>query len=78
MESELEHNLKDKTIICVDCGNPFHFSIGEQLFFASKRLSDPKRCASCRRKRRRTLNPDPRIANFDDIIARGQEGIQTW
>jgi hypothetical protein len=59
MESRSTSNLKDITLICCDCGGTFHFSIGEQLYFASKQLSQPKRCPSCRRKRRSTLVPDP-------------------
>ena len=29
-------NLKDKTIICKDCGEEFVFSVNEQQFYAEK------------------------------------------
>lgn len=47
-----------KTLSCVDCGATFIFTAGEQRYFASKGLSIPKRCPSCRQKRRNTLVPD--------------------
>jgi hypothetical protein len=64
MKSESQGNLRDITLTCCDCNHPFHFSIGEQVFFASKQLSQPKRCPSCRRKRRSTLVPDRQGMNF--------------
>ncbi|MFC1892798.1 zinc-ribbon domain containing protein [Chloroflexota bacterium] len=36
------------------------FFAGEQAFYYSKSLSQPKRCKSCREKRRRLLVPDER------------------
>lgn len=49
---------QDKTISCIDCGATFIFSVGEQHYFASKGLSEPKRCPQCRKRRRDTLVPD--------------------
>ena len=43
---------EDKTLKCIDCEEEFVFSAGEQRFFREKNLSDPKRCASCRAKKR--------------------------
>ena len=40
-------SLKDKTIICVNCSQPFIFTVGEQLYFISKGLNEPKRCRPC-------------------------------
>jgi len=48
--------LEDKTIACVDCGNKFIFTVGEQRYFLSKELSEPKRCRECRLVRKLTLN----------------------
>ena len=43
----------DRTITCVDCGQPFVFSAAEQEVFANRGFTnDPKRCASCRATRR--------------------------
>ncbi|MGE3076447.1 MAG: zinc-ribbon domain containing protein [Dehalococcoidia bacterium] len=40
----------DKTIVCVDCGDSFTFTAGEQEFHASKGFtSEPRRCPNCRR-----------------------------
>jgi len=48
----------DRILHCIDCGSEFIFTIGEQLYFASKQLSTPKRCRRCRLERRRSLVPD--------------------
>lgn len=39
-------------ITCRDCGQEFIFTIGEQDFYESKGLTQPKRCLSCRDARR--------------------------
>lgn len=40
---------QDKTLTCVECGNEFIFTVGEQEFYAEKGLpNDPKRCKACR------------------------------
>ena len=44
--------FQDKTLNCVDCGTPFVWTAGEQLFFADKNFkNEPKRCKSCKTKR---------------------------
>lgn len=44
---------KDKTIKCIDCGEEFTFTAGEQEFYAEKGFTnEPKRCKSCRDKRK--------------------------
>jgi len=61
MEGMLKANslkVENKTLVCVDCGAPFVFSVGEQRYFLSKGLSIPKRCPNCRHKRRQTLVPE--------------------
>lgn len=45
-------NFVDKTITCSDCGQEFTLSAGEQQFFATKGLFEPKRCPLCRQKRK--------------------------
>jgi len=40
---------KDKQLVCVECGQEFTFTAGEQLFFADRGLSnEPKRCRTCK------------------------------
>ena len=48
-------NFKDQILECIDCQRNFTFSRGEQLYFASKGLSTPKRCPQCRLKHKQTL-----------------------
>ena len=45
--------LKDKTIICKDCGQEFVFTVNEQKFYAEKGLThEPVRCADCRKAKK--------------------------
>ena len=45
--------LKDKTIVCKDCGQEFIFSVNEQQFYAEKGFTnEPARCKTCRDKRK--------------------------
>ena len=38
----------DQTIACIGCGADFIFTVGEQEFFASRKLNKtPKRCKAC-------------------------------
>jgi len=50
-------NFKDKQLICVDCGESFIWSAGEQAYYFSKGLSQPKRDKACRELRKRTILP---------------------
>lgn len=39
----------DRTITCVDCGEQFTWTAGEQVFFHDKGLkNEPKRCKPCK------------------------------
>jgi hypothetical protein len=47
--------FQDRILTCVDCGDEFTWSAGEQAFFQEKGLtSEPKRCQDCRRARKNT------------------------
>ena len=50
--------LDDRLLHCLDRGADFTFTFGEQRYFFSKGLSQPKRCPECRLKRRLSLIPD--------------------
>ena len=51
--------LSDKTLTCVDCGNEFTFTVGEQEFFASKGFTnEPRRCPQDRGARRNQQRGD--------------------
>ncbi|MEI8388881.1 MAG: CxxC-x17-CxxC domain-containing protein [bacterium] len=45
-------NFTDQELQCADCGQGFTFSAEDQEFYAQKRYSTPKRCASCRANRK--------------------------
>ncbi|MBI1799361.1 MAG: zinc-ribbon domain containing protein [Candidatus Eisenbacteria bacterium] len=46
-------NGEDRSITCVDCGEEFIFTAGEQAFYQEKGLTNaPTRCKSCREKRK--------------------------
>ena len=40
---------QDRSIVCVDCGEDFTWTVGEQVFFHDKGLrNEPKRCKPCK------------------------------
>ena len=42
-------DFQDRSIGCVDCGEQFVWTAGEQVFFHDKGLkNEPKRCKSCK------------------------------
>jgi hypothetical protein len=70
-------SLKDKAIRCSDCGTTFIFSAGEQEQFVSRgNANTPKRCPSCRAKKKmerygdgdHNYSPDPGGKWFVELI----------
>jgi len=46
--------LEDKQLVCIECGNSFSFTVGEQQFYKEKGFeNEPKRCPACRSRRKR-------------------------
>lgn len=44
--------FQDKNLKCIDCGQDFVFTAGEQLFFYDKQFkNEPKRCKACKTQR---------------------------
>jgi len=44
--------FQDKELKCADCGQPFVFTAGEQLFFHDRKfINTPKRCKPCKARR---------------------------
>ena len=43
---------QDLSIACAECRRTFIFEAGEQKFYKMRGLTPPKRCQSCRNKRR--------------------------
>ncbi len=51
-----EPNFVDADILCIDCGNEFVWTIGEQTFFRDKGLKNPpKRCKDCKQAKNERL-----------------------
>jgi CxxC-x17-CxxC domain-containing protein len=72
---------QDREITCLDCGQPFVFTAGEQEFYARKGFKEePKRCKSCRdqRKVRRTDGAEAGAAGSseDDVAVRGPREVR--
>ncbi|HZS08600.1 MAG TPA: zinc-ribbon domain containing protein [Blastocatellia bacterium] len=44
--------MPDKQIECADCRRSFTVTEGEQEFFQSRGMSEPKRCKECRQARK--------------------------
>ena len=52
--------VQDKSLRCVDCGDDFIWTAGEQLFFADKQFkNEPKRCKTCKAKRANRASAGP-------------------
>lgn len=45
-------DFQDRTLQCQDCGQDFVFEAREQQFYADKGFGDPKRCRTCRDKKK--------------------------
>src|SRR5881628_637045 len=59
-EGSSSMDFQDKVLKCIDCGNDFIFTAGEQLFFHDKQFkNEPKRCKSCKGKRVAVLGAVP-------------------
>jgi len=52
----------DLALQCVDCLKTFTFTAGEQAYYASKSLTQPKRCPKCREVRRQSIVPDQGVS----------------
>lgn len=51
-----EGNFADVDILCIDCGNEFIWTAGEQIFFRDKGLKNPpKRCKDCKQAKNERL-----------------------
>src|SRR5215204_2800228 len=56
MEITQDSEFQDRPIRCVDCGEDFNWTAGEQLFFHDKGLkNEPKRCKPCKQAKNERL-----------------------
>ncbi len=50
-------SLEDTDIACIDCGQDFVWTVGEQVFFRDKGLQNPpKRCQDCKKAKNDRLS----------------------
>lgn len=50
-------DLEDTNLSCIDCGEDFIWTAGEQIFFRDKGLQNPpKRCRNCKQAKNERLN----------------------
>lgn len=56
----------DIECICIDCGNLYIFSVGEQRMYQAKGLYPPKRCPTCRLLRKKKNDRQKEIKNFSN------------
>jgi len=62
--------FQDRILKCVDCGQDFVFTAGEQLFFHDKQFkNEPKRCMACKGKRAQALGL-PSNSNYPKVETR--------
>jgi len=47
--------MKDKEIICIQCGKPFVFSVADQRRFMMLGFDTPRRCPDCRKRKSRMI-----------------------
>ena len=61
--------FQDKVLKCIDCGNDFIFTAGEQLFFHDKQFkNEPKRCKACKTKRGSVLGAPPAAGRSPAVL----------
>jgi CxxC-x17-CxxC domain-containing protein len=62
--------FQDKVLKCIDCGDDFVFTAGEQLFFHDKQFkNEPKRCKTCKTKRAANMGPTS-AGNYSKVETR--------
>jgi len=54
-ETNNQPKFQDRLLHCIDCDTDFIFEAGEQLYFASKGLTVPRRCNKCRAMRKASI-----------------------
>jgi len=56
LSTEPASDFQDRSISCIDCGEQFVWSVGEQIFFNDKGLrNEPKRCKPCKQAKTQRL-----------------------
>jgi len=56
-----EEDLQDQTLTCSDCGIQFCFTAREQAFYSERGFVPPRRCRTCREKRKSSAQGVPKL-----------------
>ena len=56
-----EEDLQDQTLTCSDCGIQFSFTTREQAFYSERGFVPPRRCRTCREKRKSSAQGVPKL-----------------
>jgi len=64
--------MGDLTIYCVQCDNPFTFTVDDQKRLNSLGFDEPKRCPECRRHKQKSANSENRRNK------RGRKRYEDW
>jgi hypothetical protein len=54
--AKTKEKKKTRKLVCCECGTSFLFTGGEQHYYESHKLSEPKRCSTCRKARKQQIN----------------------
>ena len=54
-----ESQYSDRAMLCLECGQTYTWQAGEQYYYASKHLLDPRRCPACRKRRKDSIRTTP-------------------
>jgi CxxC-x17-CxxC domain-containing protein len=70
--------FQDRVLKCIDCGEDFVFTAGEQLFFHDKQFKNlPKRCKTCKQKRTPSQGAPARASKQETTAICSSCGKQT-
>ena len=50
--------MRDQTLYCIQCDNPFTFTVAEQKRVNSQGFDAPKRCPECRKNKQKSGNSE--------------------
>jgi|APSaa5957512622_1039677.scaffolds.fasta_scaffold151078_1 hypothetical protein len=64
--------MGDLTIYCIQCDNPFTFTVADQKRLNLQGFNAPKRCPECRRNKQKSANSGNSRSN------RGRKRYEDW
>ncbi len=64
--------MRDQIIHCIQCDNPFTFTVSEQKRVNSQGFDAPKRCPECRKHKQKSVNSEKRRRK------RGRREVEPW